>query len=77
MAACVRCATREARPCARMVSCMHCADVTEASAVSESAVLPNPNLSKSFCVDVPTAVSDYFECSIDRIRYVVAPIGDL
>ena len=33
-------------PCPLMVSCMHRADVTEASAASESAVPPNSKLSK-------------------------------
>ena len=66
-AACVQCATRETRPCAWMVSCMPCADVTGAPAASESAVPPNSNLSKLFCVGVPTAASGDFACSVDRI----------
>ena len=66
-AACERCVTREGHARARMVSCMHCADVTKASAASESAVPPNSNLPKLFCVDVPTAVSGDFACSFDHL----------
>ena len=46
---------------------MYCADVSEASAASESAVQLNSNLFKSFCVDVPTAVSGDFERSFDHL----------
>ena len=63
----MQCATRETRPCAWMVSCMPCADVTGVPAASESAVPPNSNLSKLFCVGVPTAASGDFACSVDRI----------
>ena len=61
----MQCATRETRPCAWMVSCTPCADVTGVPAASESAVPPNSNLSKLFCVGVPTAASGDFACSVD------------